>query len=65
MKKKMPWISALSMAGLLLSAAVYRYTSSPVLFSPAITFGTVFYHCYNRHRLMRLLRRSYTKPQVN
>ncbi len=44
MKKKMLWVSGLSLAGLLVSAVAYRYTGSPVLFSLAITFGTVFYH---------------------
>lgn len=44
MKKKMLWISRLSLVGLLLSAVAYRYTSGSVLFSLAITFGTVFYH---------------------
>ncbi len=44
MKKKMLWISGLSLAGLLVSAAAYRYTGDSVLFSLAITFGTVFYH---------------------
>ena len=44
MKKKMLWISGLSLAGLLVSAVVYRYTYSPIGFSLAITFGTMFYH---------------------
>lgn len=44
MKKKMIWICVLSLAGSLASAAAYRLTSAPVLFSLAITFGTAFYH---------------------
>ena len=44
MKKKMLWISGLSLAGLLASAVAYHFTRSSVLLSLAITFGTVFYH---------------------
>ena len=68
MKKKMLWISALSLAGLLASAVGYRYTNSPVLFSLAITFGTVFYHLAVRLAVgqgidARLHNRvDYTKP---
>ena len=73
MKKKMLWISGLSLAGLLASAVVYHFTRSSILLSLAITSGlAALFDClfvimqrYNRPRLMRLMRRSYTKPQVN
>jgi len=44
MKKKMLWISGLSLAGLPVSAAACHFTRSSVLLSLVITFGTVFYH---------------------
>ena len=44
MKKKMFLITIITLIGLLASAALYRFTENPVLFSIAITFGTAFYH---------------------
>ena len=44
MKKNMIWMTLISLIGLLLSGAIYYFTKNRVIFSVAITFGTVFYH---------------------
>lgn len=44
MKKKMILTALFALAGLLVSGAVYLAAESPVFFSLAVTFGTVFYH---------------------
>lgn len=43
-KKTMILITAISLIGLLISGAIYYFTKNPVLFSFAVTFGTIFYH---------------------
>lgn len=43
-KKNMLLMTVLSLAGLLITGAVYYVTKHPVLFSLAVTFGTMFYH---------------------
>ena len=44
MKKNMIMITLISLAGLLVSGAIYYFTRSPIFFSVAITFGTMLYH---------------------
>ena len=44
MKKKMLSVTLLALLGLLASGTAYAFTQNGVLFSMAITFGTVFYH---------------------
>ena len=44
MRKKMILATLVSLLGLLASGAVYYFTKHSVLFSFAVTFGTVFYH---------------------
>ena len=44
MKKKMISFTIISLVGLLVSGVIYYFTKSGVLFSAAITFGTIFYH---------------------
>ena len=44
MKKTMITITFISLIGLLVSGIIYYLTRSAVLFSAAITFGTMFYH---------------------
>ena len=44
MKRKMLLVTLLSLLGLIASGTAYAFTHKGVLFSMAITFGTVFYH---------------------
>ena len=44
MKKDMILMSLISLIVLLMSGAIYHFTGSQVIFSVAITFGTIFYH---------------------
>ena len=44
MKKKMISLTLISLLVLAVSGAIYHFTESQVLFSVAITFGTIFYH---------------------
>lgn len=44
MRKNMIWMTFISLIVLLVSGVVYHFSKSPVLFSVAITFGTIFYH---------------------
>ena len=44
MKKNMILMTLISLIGLLVSGAIYHFTRSQVIFSVAITFGTIFYH---------------------
>lgn len=44
MKRKMLLVTLLSLLGLIASGTAYAFTQKGVLFSMAITFGTVFYH---------------------
>ena len=44
MKKDMILMTLISLFVLLVSVAIYHFTGSQVIFSVAITFGTIFYH---------------------
>ena len=44
MKKDMILMTLISLIVLFASAAIYHFTESQVIFSVAITFGTIFYH---------------------
>ena len=44
MRKQMISITLISLIGLLVSGVIYHYTRNRVIFSVAITFGTIFYH---------------------
>lgn len=44
MKKNMISMTLISLIGLLVSGVIYCLTKSPILFSCAITFGTMLYH---------------------
>lgn len=44
MKKNMLLSTFLSLSGLLASGMAYILTANPILYSTAITFGTIFYH---------------------
>ena len=44
MKKKMILMTLISVVVLLVSGVMYHFTGSRVIFSVAITFGTIFYH---------------------
>ena len=44
MKKNMILMTLISLIGLLVSGTIYHFTENQVLFSVAITFGTIFYH---------------------
>lgn len=67
-KKNMLLITLLSLAGLLLSGAVYYFTKNPVLFPFAVTSGTIFYHLAARLAVGGLVNAKYhnrmdhTKP---
>lgn len=57
-----------SLTGLLISGAVYHFTKNSVLFSLAVTFGTIFYHLAARLAVGGLVnakyhdRMDFTKP---
>ena len=59
MKKKMIFITLVSLLGLLLSAAAYYFTSNRSAFSVAITFGTIFYHFAMRLAVGHLIDAKY------
>ena len=44
MKKNMISMTLISLVVLLVSIAIYHFTGNRVIFSVAITFGTIFYH---------------------
>lgn len=44
MRRKMISVTLLSLLGLIASGTAYAFTENGVLFSVAVTFGTVFYH---------------------
>lgn len=44
MKRKMLLATLFSLFGLLVSGTAYAFTENGVLFSVAVTFGTIFYH---------------------
>ena len=44
MRKKMISATIISLIGLLASGVVYHFTRNGIIFSAAITFGTIFYH---------------------
>ena len=44
MKKNMILMTIISLVVLLVSAVIYHFTRNRVVFSAAITFGTIFYH---------------------
>ena len=48
MKKNMISMTLISLIGLLVSVVIYRFTGNRVIFSAAITFGTIFYHLATR-----------------
>lgn len=67
-KKNMLLMTVISLTGLLISGAVYCFTKNPVLYSFAITFGTMFYHFAMRLAVGGLVNAKYhnrmdhTKP---
>ena len=44
MKKNMILVTLISLIGLLVSGAAYHFTNNQVMFSSAISFGTILYH---------------------
>ena len=61
MKKKMIMMTLISLIGLLVSGAIYYFTSNRILFSVAITFGTMFYHLAVRLAVGYLIDARYHK----
>ena len=59
MKKKMIFMTAISLAALLVSGAIYYFAKIPFFFSTAITFGTIFYHLAVRLAVGHLIDAKY------
>ena len=68
MKKRMVSVTIISLIGLLVSGIAYHFTENRIIFSAAITFGTIFYHLAIRLAVGLLIdakyhnQMDYTKP---